>query len=448
MDGRCDTRPRMETRLVIAIPTRNRADLAVESAESVLRARHPRVDVVISDNSTEPEHSARLERFCAERAGELDYVRPPEPLQMPQHWEWLWQLLKARAAHTHVGYLTDRLVFLAGAIDELMAILDSEPQRVLSYHHDRVEDAQAPVELVQTQWTGRLLELDSRRQIELSSRGRWGDYLPRMLNSVAPFEAMEAIERRFGSVFLSVAPDYCFTYRCLATHATTLYFDRACLIERGMARSAGLTFAKGKPNEHAARFASELTVDRFGATPEPTFETTANAIAQEYCTAREQAGAAVFPAMDWWSYLAVNAVSVDRIEDPEWRGRMRALLRRHGWTRRRSVQHVASLTIAIAGYFIRHPGALARSARRQLVERPPGTPLAALFARAGIRPRVRDDLVFDTTAEAIAHATAHPRPALPYAWHVHRLERAGAIVRSSAVPPKRSRSGPELVASR
>jgi hypothetical protein len=326
------------------------------------------------------------------------------------------------------------MVFTAGALNELMRIVEREPERVLSYHFDRVEDAELPAALVQTQWTGQILELDAGRLIEMSRRGEWGDCVPRMLNCIAPLTCVAAIEERYGSVFALVSPDYSFAYRCLATCDTILYLDRACLIEYGMTRSAGISYMRGRFNRDAAHFQRELSVRRFGATPEPAFETVANALYQEYCSVRRETGGDRFPPLDRRSYLTANALSIARIEDPEWRTRMLNLLEHHGWRRRYGLRHTVNLTLMMAGYFIRHPAALARSVKRQLWDRPPGTPLSYLLPRIGLSPRIRDDLKFASSADAIDYATVHPRKRTSHAWHVHRLRQAGAVVRASNPP--------------
>src|SRR3954447_7387451 len=293
------------TRLAIAIPTRNRAELAIAAVESVVGANRPDVSVVVSDNSTVPGERERLADFCASQPADLvRYVQPPEPLAMPAHWEWLWQLVKREVAPTHVTYLTDRMVFVAGALVELLRIVESHPEAVISYQYDRIDDAETPVDLVQAQWTGRLLELDTRTLLELSSRVVHGDHLPRMLNCIAPATALTALERRFGNVFRPVSPDYCFAYRYMASVDSFLYLDRSCVIHYGIGRSSGHTFMKGRPNDDAADFAREMAVARFGATPEPAFETVNNAICQEYCSVREEVGGSAMPPVEWWSYLA------------------------------------------------------------------------------------------------------------------------------------------------
>ena len=399
--------------------------------ESVLRSGRRDVMIVVSDNSSKSDERDRLEEFCARLpASAVKYVRPPNELTMPAHWEWLWHTIRNAVAPSHVAYLTDRLVFVAGALTQLMEIVDRHPDQVVSYHWDYVKDTETPVELVQTQWTGRLLELDARRLLELSSRGQFGNYLPRLMTCIAPVGTVAQIERRFGDVFGSIAPDYRFAYRCLALCDTILYLDRACLIEHGMRRSAGAGYRHGTLNEDARDFAHRLADPRFGHTPVPEFETVANAMFQEYCGVRAEFGGDRFPRPQRGHYLAANAASIARIADPRWRARMRDLLRDHGWTRTSSARYALALAGEIAGYFLRHPGALGRSVKRQLVDRPPGTPAEYLLPRAGLNPPIRDDLTFETSAEAIAHAEAHPRPRTPYAWHVHRLQRAGAVVRS------------------
>ena len=427
-------------RLAIGIPTRNRAELAMAAIGSVLRAAHGDVAVIVSDNSTDAGERRRLQEFCAR--SEVEYVRPREPLPMPQHWEWLWHQIRERVRPTHVSYLTDRMVFTAGSLEQVMGIVEAQPDKVLSYRHDRVEDIETPVKLVQSQWTGRLLELKADRIVELSSRAAYGDHLPRMLNSIAPVSVLARIEERFGNVFESVSPDYAFAFRSLALCDTMLYLDRACLIHYGMRSSGGISYLRGRLNEAATSFERSLSVPRFGATPEPELKTIANAIFQEYCSARDQSGGSRFPPVDHGAYLWANAESIARIEDPAWRQEMEAILRRHGWTRRSNARFAGRRGLSMTGYFLRHPGAFARSVKRQLWDRPPGTPAARLLPRLGLNPRLRDDLMFDSSSSAIAYAETCPRRRTPYSWHVHPLIRAGAIVRASEPPPARQVPAP------
>jgi hypothetical protein len=227
------------------------------------------------------------------------------------------------------------------------------------------------------------------------------------MNCAVPVGLGGEIRGRFGGLFGPIAPDYRFAYRCLAVRETILYLDRACVIEHGMARSAGTSFRRGTPSEDAARFAREAPADRFAATPEPAFETNANAIFQEYCAVRDEVGGAGFPPPERIAYLATNAVSVARIEDPEWRARMEELLVRRGWTRGRAARRSAGLALRMAVYLVARPARIGR----------------AVVRRLGRRRRS-----FPSDRDAIAYAGAHPRRATPDAWHVHVLRRADAVV--------------------
>jgi putative cell wall-binding protein len=77
--------------IVIVVPTRNRADLAVLAVRSAVQQEGP-VTVVVSDNSTDPEQSRSLEAECAALAAStgrpLHYLQPGQDLPMPEHWEW------------------------------------------------------------------------------------------------------------------------------------------------------------------------------------------------------------------------------------------------------------------------------------------------------------------------------------------------------------------------
>ena len=392
--------------MAIGIPTRNRAQLAIDAIDSVLRSARPGVAVVVSDNSTEETEAARLADACAARPG-VRYVRPPEPLPMAEHWEWLWDEIQRQVAPSHVAYLTDRLVFASGALERLLEVVASDPGQVVSYHFDTVLDLAPPVGLVQTPWTGAVYELDCGTLAELSSRGEFAACLPRLMNSVVPVEVGAAIRERFGGLFGPRAPDYRFAFRCLALRDTILYLDRACVIEHGLIRSQGTAYRRGALNADARRFARELSEAPFGATPEPAFETNANAIFQEYCAVRAEPGGAGLPAVDRASYLATNAVSVALIEDPDWRARMRELLATHGWTRGREARRRASVALRMAAYLARRPRALGRAVGRRVRRGEPS---------------------FGSDREAIAYAGTHPRPATADAWHIHVLRRAGAVV--------------------
>lgn len=405
----------------------------MEAIASALRGRPDGVTVAVSDNSADPDQQRELAAFCAGQApGAVLYLQPPGPLSMAAHWEWLRRRITERLDPTHLAYLGDRMVFTAGSLARVAAIAARHPDKVVAYSHDHVDDLEPPVALVQLQWTGRVLELDSRTLLRMTSRATWGSYLPRMINSIAPVDVMARIEARYDDVFGMTSPDFCFAYRCLSVCDTILFEDRCATVYRGARASSGISYLRGLPNEHNDAFERHLPGGRHDSTPEPGFETTANAIFEEYCFVRARAGdPARFPAIDPRAYLAVNALSASRIRDPERRARVEELMRRRGWTRGARIRNRAAKVAPAFGYFVRHPGAIGRTLHRQLIERPPGTPASVLLPKIGIDPRVRDELRFASSQEAIAHAETHPRRRSPSSWPLHALSRAGAIVRDA-----------------
>src|SRR5438552_1285696 len=123
--------------LLIAIPTRNRARLAMSAIQSVLDQITDDIQVMVSDNSTLPEESAELFRFCRQtQDARLRYVAPPEPLSMTQHWDWVLQLALSQYSASHFTFLTDRMVFKPDALKSLIAHITVYPNRLLCYMHD------------------------------------------------------------------------------------------------------------------------------------------------------------------------------------------------------------------------------------------------------------------------------------------------------------------------
>src|SRR5271154_952143 len=69
------------TGLAVILPTRNRSDLAIRAAKSVLSGIDSQdVSLIISDNSTDAAESARINEFASTCTdSRLALVRPPSP---------------------------------------------------------------------------------------------------------------------------------------------------------------------------------------------------------------------------------------------------------------------------------------------------------------------------------------------------------------------------------
>src|SRR4051794_37153655 len=107
--------------LAIIIPTRNRSDLAMRAIRSTLDSTpNDRVQVLVSDNSTEESEIATLGNFCRDLHDDrVDYIRPPEPLRMADHWEWAIRQALDRYDASHLTILADRRIYRRGGLHEL-----------------------------------------------------------------------------------------------------------------------------------------------------------------------------------------------------------------------------------------------------------------------------------------------------------------------------------------
>src|SRR6476619_884112 len=114
-----------DARLVVLIPTRNRAHLAAMALSSVGAGETDGVHVIVSDNSTVTEERDELRRICDE-AG-IAHVAPPEPLPMRPHWGWALERALELHGPSHVSVLTDRMLFKQGWLMRLWGMAHANP---------------------------------------------------------------------------------------------------------------------------------------------------------------------------------------------------------------------------------------------------------------------------------------------------------------------------------
>ena len=185
--------------------------------------------MVVSDNSTDAGSRDEVADFCSRYDDELvRYVRPPEPLAMPAHWNWALGTTLASSDATHVALLTDRMVLKADALADLLAVVQEHPDKIVSYNHDELDDRRSPIGLRLFPWTGKVLEIDSAHLLYLSSRGVIRAPLPRMMNCIVPRGHFAQLEQRFGAVFGSISPDFCFCYRAWRRSTRSSTSTRRC----------------------------------------------------------------------------------------------------------------------------------------------------------------------------------------------------------------------------
>ena len=321
--------------MVVVVPTRNRAQLAMNAVRSVLEQAVEDVSVMISDNSTVESEREELARFCAELSeSRVRYVRPPEPLAMPAHWDWAIEQALASYSANHFIYLTDRMMLRNGALKEMVDIAALYPLQVISYNLDRICDDTMPIRIEQYPATEKLVEVETLRLSRLFAQGVFHPGLPRMLNCIVPRAVFDRLRERFGNVFTSIAPDYNFCVRCLDVEDSILFFDKSLLFHYALNRSLGASATRGEMTSDNADFTANLPVDnaiRNYATPIPSLITAVNAAFNEYLIHKQQTNSPRLFDVELQSYLAANALEVKEVRVPELRAEMMALLAAHGY---------------------------------------------------------------------------------------------------------------------
>jgi hypothetical protein len=243
-----------------------------------------------------------------------------------------------------------------------------------------IGDHERPVALIDRQWTGRLMRVDAGHLLRITARGISHVALPRMLNSVVPRPVLETVEEAYGDVFASIAPDHCFSYRCLDLVESIVHWDRVFVVQRALGRSNGYSQIRGVASVDHEDFLREL--DQAGINPHapvPELLTVTNAAYNEYEFVRRDAASSKLTVLRRHYYLGANARDVARLEEPALQRRMQRVLRDHGWSSRTRAHYLLCMAASAGGYYGRRPWALLRRLR----SRPPapatfGDPASAM----------------------------------------------------------------------
>lgn len=385
----------MFKRLLILIPTRNRGELACRAAQSVVdSAADLPVEVVISDNTTDADESARIDTFLAARPShDISLIRPETPLAMAEHWQWAMSQARSASTATHFFILTDRMLFKEGELAKLVSIVKAYPDELVSFTYDRIDDYSRPITFLPLPRTGLLYRMDTGDLLRKSANMVFYSCLPRMLNCVAPRGLIEAIETRFGSIFASTAPDYCFCYRALGIIESMLYYDKSMLVNYASDRSNGASFARGIMTRDSADFERSLESCALNSeTPVPQLRTVGNAVIHEYCSVRRQLHNDRFPEVALHPYLERLACEIRAFLDPVATSDAEKVLEKYGWRatfgfRLRLLKQ--KWLLRILSLRRRKFDSLAEAIRYATTERPTAVPWAGRIQRRYGRQTVR-----------------------------------------------------------
>jgi hypothetical protein len=324
-----------ETSVAVVIPTRNRAELAIESVRALLRQRNHALQIFVSDNSSSPQEVQRLERFCRRRLKSgVVYMRPPESLAMATHWDWAMEQALSRSEATHFTIHYDRMVWKPGEAAELLAVTARHPHSLITYARDQLIDHEQSVVVCQTPWTGRVYKIDTARTIEVVRRGSIPDAahaLPIFSNCLVPRRILEQIRDSFGSICDSTGPDACFLARFCALNENYLHFDRPAGILCATHRSNGLNYLKNKVEGDFKDFLNTSSNQPWlQAAPVPGASLGQNMLYHEYELVRATTAGAKLPPLDIEGCLRELADSLKWVQDAQKRIELHETLKQHG----------------------------------------------------------------------------------------------------------------------
>jgi phage pi2 protein 07 len=219
-----------------------------------------------------------------------------------------------------------------------------------------------------------------------------------MTNSIIPRSVFVEVHKRFGNIFDSLSPDYCFGFRCLELVDSILYFDKAVIMTYALTRSCNWSFATKVMNSDYIDAITQLGGQVvFSATPLPNLCISANAKVHEYCSTKEETRSPKFPDLDMKEYLTAMGRAVELIRNPESRLNMVRLLEAHGWSNSQGSVNNCSRKNKYSQKV------------RELLRHPRLKPLWSLSNKLfGMYPS-GITLEFKTVEEAIDYANKYPR---------------------------------------
>lgn len=366
-----------DRQLTILVPSRNRPEMARRAIKSLLAQEAHDVSIVVSDNSSDDRMQEQLASFCS-TLDRVHYLRPPEDLAMTDHWNWAFDELDKRFPAPLVTMLTDRMVMRPHALSRLLGLATAHPGRIVSYNHDAVDDTTSPVRLRLEDRSDRAFELNVEHLLRRCSRLYFHPCIPRMMNCIVPQSVIDAVTMRFGNLFASISPDHCFAFRCLDIVDTIVYDDACPLIHYALKESNGASYARGVRSAVVDDFQRHLgSVKMNASAPVPEFHSLTNAVVNEYCFVRDEPQSRKLPPLDMPRYLGAMARDTSKLEDPELRARMGALLMRQGWRHKRLHYWVVRVRDAVE-LLVQRPRPFLHMLRLGVAERLP-TRLAPLL---------------------------------------------------------------------
>ena len=256
----------------IVIPTRERSSTLGYAIATALDQKSDRVEVIVSDNASADETRAVTESFSDRR---LRYLNTGRRLSMSDNYEFSLGHVNGR----YVIYMGDDDAALPGGVDRLISRIESGPAfgvYMWPLHCYDWPMGGAPARVAHRARLTRETPLEIKQKARfVVANGGWKYYeLPCPYHAAVAKDTLDAIRKRTGRVFHSVAPDVFTAMAIPAFVDQALKLDFAVTLNgRSSASNArGFAARSGFPNiekflgeYEGYRFHSSLLRDASGA---------------------------------------------------------------------------------------------------------------------------------------------------------------------------------------
>ena len=283
----------------IVITTRNRPQFILDTVISAVAQQFDSFEVILSDNSSDDR--TRHQLHASKQAGGITYIRPPEELSMPDHWEFA----TSHANGKFVLVLTDRSVLRQGALAAICRAISDRGNnvvRICSWRWSLFDD-DLGVELHEPGGTpalgGRTL---SSAEVLAEFVGQQKHYpytLPRALNSCYSSEMAAKLRLQYGRLFFPLNPDFTSAFLMLAHIERMLYIDAPLFVSRALGSSGG-------GNAYRSDVTSYLNTlgirDCYRYVPIKA-GLVENVIFEDFLAMRDMAGGGLGVEIDWVEYF-------------------------------------------------------------------------------------------------------------------------------------------------
>jgi glycosyltransferase involved in cell wall biosynthesis len=286
----------------VVVPTRNRAHLLQHALQSIQDQTLDDYELIVSDNCSDDGTEEVIRRW----APRATYIRPPQVLAMPDHWEFALEHARGR----FVGYLCDDDVWAPSALERArQTISESDAKLVVLfsglYHApDWLQPDLRNVAMFRPNTRAVHEKQSSDTLRTLFQKCDVINEAPRMLNGFCERETLLRIRRAVGNKVFWLAPDYSFAAFVLSELPSWLFIDEPLHLQGVFPEGIGSTqfFNRGEP---ARQFEREFKHKLLQRVPLKNYVIT-NLIVETLLICQEMTPRLSEYEVDWVQYFTNN----------------------------------------------------------------------------------------------------------------------------------------------